>query len=787
MFAGLCHNIGVARPETLSRLETLDTLRIANLDVAFATAFITLVTGGFLVGFVNLLGGGDLWVGVLTAIPSLVGLLQIPGGAWGRSFSSFKPFITVGGLTWRVCHLPLVVLPLVPLANDFKLTLLAVCMAVGWSASVIVSPVYSDYMAEMVPPGSRGAYFSKRNAIAAAVGATAGLLGGILLDAFKRSGHAEWGFTTVFSIGTIASAVSLGLFIRLKDIPRANPASPNIGEMVRSLRAPFRDRDFRKVLAFLGMFTLGQSFGGNLFAQYALEVLHLDFTWLQSCAFAFAVGTVISSRGWGYLNDKYGSKPMMALAAAGLILNPVVWIICRPGDLTINVISLILAHVLMGVIFAGVALCQFNLLLATAKAEERATYLGAGLALQALVGGLSPLVGAWLMAQFRVPFGAEFGFKGVFIVIMVLRMSACLFLFPVREEGAERFRTTVQQITRIRPRGLRALRDLSRVSSPSERVSAIQAVASENLQMARDDLIEALHDPAPRVRRQAASALAGLHDAKAVEALVHQLQEHPDLVEEETIEALGEIGGAEAVDALLATLQSPRSILRRAAAKALGRADADPDSPEGIRATTALIESARVGNDPDLRRASLQALRQMGARGIEAVAADALADPTPSVRIAAAEATAELGLDIAPALRASLDQYQDEASAEVAYALGAVGLQADTDRILEVAQRSVSIITRRRCLLGVARLHQVERATYLLLLGDEATRDQAVIGLATGIRQGKSIRKMIERYASGDEEAALQELAREKDPVFASLCRFAVPESLFLAVTLLRK
>ena len=45
----------------------------------------------------------------------------------------------------------------------------------------------------------------------------------------------------------------------------------------------------------------------------------------------------------------------------------------------------------------------------------------------------------------------------------------------------------------------------------------------------------------------------------------------------------------------------------------------------------------------------------------------------------------------------------EEASSEAAYALGVVGNADDLPLILREAERSRSMITRRRCLLGIAR------------------------------------------------------------------------------------
>lgn len=258
--------------------------------------------------------------------------------------------------------------------------------------------------------------------------------------------------------------------------------------------------------------------------------------------------------------------------------------------------------------------------------------------------------------------------------------------------------------------------------------------------------------PSPRVRREAARALAKLQTPLAVSALISQL-EIWDLADDETVDALGLIGDAEAVTTLIKMLQSPRSMLRRAAARALG-------SIGDARAIPPLIAAAGELVDPDLRRASLQALRRLGATEGDGVIADALFDPMPSVRIAAAEAVSELELESAlPYVRQSLNYYSDEAESEVAYALGAICLVTDLPLILREAKRCASTTTRRRCLLGVARLLKVEAEAYRILLMEGMARDQAVMAMVKPQLKGnKRLRDALNLYSSGREIEAIQHL-----------------------------
>ena len=756
-----------------SRLESLKSLRISNWDVAFSTAFITLTTGAFLVGFAKSIGATPFLVNLLVAIPSLCGALQVPGAIWGRGFPFYKRFVTPGGWLWRIAYLPLIALPLLPVSDGVRLGYVILAVGVASAVISVVNPIYTDWVAEMVPPDSRGSYYGRRNAISPAVGAAAGLVGAMALDAFRDAGHQALGFSFVFAFGLVCAGISMFAYLRMSDFPRLEPVKQSFTDSLRAIRVPFADREYRKVLVYLVASLFAQTLPGGLFALFAIEKLHLDYKIIQLTAVMYAVGILISSRVWGFVSDRYGNKPVLVLCGALIALNPIPWIMCPPEHPVVSATILIIAHFFMGFSWSGVNLCQFNILLATAKPEDRANYLAAGTSVSALVSGLAPLLGAALLPHNPT---AD-AFKIVFGVTCVLRVIAVLFLIPVREGGSRGIRDTLRNLSQVTPRSVRAMRSLANSGDVSERSTALQSVGAGRFSMAGDAVIKSLHDPQPRIRRQAAAALAKLDDPRAVTELLHQLEEHPDLVEEETLDALGELRDAAAVPLLLPMLQSPRSILRRASARALGKIGSELALP-------ALMAVAEDNVDSDLRRSALQALRQIGSIQSSSSFVKAVLDPAPSVRIAAAEAVAEMEiLEAGPNLRLSLEKFDDEACAEIAYALGAVGGTDDVTHILAEAGQTISVITRRRCLLGAARVLGVEQPTYRLMILEGMERDTVLLGmLQNATRKTLRIQSALERYSSGDEAGALHVLAKQvSDPGLQMLADQPISESFLVA------
>jgi HEAT repeat protein len=491
-----------------------------------------------------------------------------------------------------------------------------------------------------------------------------------------------------------------------------------------------------------------------------------------------AAGTVLSAAIWGFVSDKYGNRPSLLLATLMVTCTPIPWLFCVAGHNVQNTFILIPLHLLSGVGWGGANLCIFNLVLATSEPDERSTYIGAALAIQALVGGIAPLFGGAMLGWLRPLLAAQSAYTWVFVLTAAMRLSSALALGAVREEGSAKIKQALRELRRVTPRGYLAMRELTRSADEDSRRHAIKNVADEQLTMATDEIVKALHDPSPKVRREAAAALAELKGPGVEAALIHQLVDHPDLVEEETVLALGETGGPDAVPHLVALLQSPRPMIRRAAIRSLGKVG----TPDAIEA---LCGAAGQPGDTDSRRMALISLRQLGAVEAEAAVCSALLDPAPSVRIVAAEAVTEIGLHGAVAvLRESLEKFQDEASAEVAYALGTAGGFEDIPLILQEAQRCVSVITRRRCLLGVARILGVESEAYRLMLSEGMVRDAMIQQmLRTLLKKQPRVRAALERFSVGDEAGALHALnSAVKSEVLSTLEEHPVEELFLVAI-----
>lgn len=768
---------GAAPPPT-TKLQNLQSLRYATADAAFATVFGSLVGGAFLIGFIKQeLNASDIWVGILSAIPALMGILQIPGGIIGQRFSGYKLFSAWGGLLWRLFYVPFIFLPLLDWPDEVRLLILTASMLAASASVSVVVPTATAWLAELIPQNSRGWFFGRRTAISNGIAAVVGILAGVMLDAFRGAGAGAIGYSVIFGFGIFFAALSLIFYLKMRDVPQVGYGPRPLLTSLKDIGRPFADPANRILLTWLGVFVFGQAFAGNLFNAYAIESLELPFTAIQIYSLSHAAAYVVFASFWGKLADKYGSKPILTLTTLVITLTPLGWLLTMPGNNAYNLAILVFTHIFAGMSWSAWGALQFNLLLHKAPPEHRSAYIGAGLATTNIIMGISPLLGALMMTALRNVVDPVTAYKWVFVACAALRLFSLVPLRKVEEEGAIDIRETVRHLRRVSPKGISAAKRLSVSADASDRELALRQVSDKRFTLAADEVLAALSDPSPSVRREATLAVTKFGDKRATALLLEHMRQHPELIEEETVEALGQLGDKDAVPELIELLDSPRALIRRAAAKALG-------STGDSSAIPALVLAARAPGDSDLRRAAIQSLRKLDAESASEAICEALYDDSPGARVAAAEAIIHMELsDSAEDLRQAIVWFTDDSRSEAAYALGVVGSVEDIPTILKVASECVSDSARKRALLGVARILGLEREAYRLLTAKESDRDREIMRqFSPYFRRHPFLRQALEATSEGDDAQAIAILKEScDDPVIQSFTNSPMPEATLIA------
>jgi HEAT repeat protein len=762
-----------SEPAVLNRLEITRALKWADKDAIFVTVYLALTGGAFQTGFARHLGASDLWLGIIASVPAIAGSLQILAAYIGEHTQDRKSLVLRYVFLSRLPWLLIAFLPLFSKELP-RLPLFVVLLTLSAVLGSFASPAFLAWLSDLVPADYRGRYFGRRNMILGLVSAITALPPALFLDQAVKHDRlpVPLAFTILFGTGMLFLALSQFALTRMPNVPRIMGLTGGQEDGVdgrksflQFYREPFSDRNFRRLLTFTTFWTFGHLFAGQFFTVYMLENLKFPYIMIQMTALVAALFSSLGMPFWGYLSDKFGNKPLLIISGSTVVFMPLIWTLTDPERYGWSVGVIMFIQVIAGFMWAGVGLSQFNMILNIAPQSQRTLYMGAISATGALIGGLAPLCSGLVMEYMRPIVPDPTRFYVLFCLTASLRGFALLWLKGLQEPSGTTAGYVLSQLrSSARPRGWWAIRRLKRSTDEAGRLQAVRTLAQARTPLAVEDLVHALHDPSPEIRREAAIALGEIKDPRAVPALLEVLNDPASNLKLEITETLGKIGHPSAVPDLILLLQSARLDVRLAAILAL-RQIADPGSLhallERLSQTSSVAEQTRL----------LETIRDLLPILTPTLAHDmhvaetvlkCLDSPEEEVRADAAAALARLPKEdsFAPLLRLRLKQETGAtALAALAQALGQHGSEEDISLLLNLLPQCDSLVGRQTIALAVAQLLGIEDHLYPLLTADDLTRDRLIErALQPFVRDKPALSDALRAYALGAYSTALHTL-----------------------------
>lgn len=444
-------------------------LGLAHVNGALWSLGNGLTTGNLVSYLAQDLGAKGFQVGLILALPSLVGLLRLAAPALIRRLGSARAAcLACLGVSYTL----LLGLPGVSQAEGIlpgwsPLGVLIGLVCVHQLFEYLGSVALWAWFGQLVPATIRGRYFARRQVwqlvvlIPAAVGA------GWFADAWKQA-HPEraWlAFAVPNALGALALLASLaplaampaGLPAR-RPVSGASPARPG-REPSHSARRPWHwalaEPAFRRLVVFgcwVGLFNgLTQAAQG----RFPYDVLDLGVLPMQVMLVGMRLGQLALSPLVGRFSDRFGNRPALILGQAAVALGPVFFWAATPAE----PYWIAGAWVLWSA-FVVLNICLPNLLLKLSPGGSDPGYIATYFALSTLVYALGTLGGGRLLdALARQPTADWLGlgwdhYAWLFAGGFVCRALGVLILVRLAEPGA----ATLAEVVRLRsrPRGAAA-------------------------------------------------------------------------------------------------------------------------------------------------------------------------------------------------------------------------------------------------------------------------------------------------------------------------------------------
>ena len=434
-------------------------LRASTVDSAFAAVYTITTTGILLSNFLVELHASPVAIGMLTSIPMLVNLIQ-PVGAYlsERITSRFRYSLWTNGparLVWLILVLGIVAFSW-GLVNSHQLVILTLgILVVSNLFNGLGGASWLSWMAQIVPRRLRGRYFGLRNSVGSLTNLICVPLAGLAIS--KWYGGAIQGYGVVVFVGIVSAIASLGCqYFQLDINPQQQNALPDgisenkalsievvdsdlptentktNSDLALSLNSStansiLKDFNFLMFLLYFGSWVFAVNLSAPFFNYYLLDTLDIDVSWVTIYGSLRAGATLVMLILWGKLADKIGNRPILIFVGLVLAVTPLLWLLIGNSQLDIW-LWLPLLHILLGVTWAGIDLCNNNIQLGIAPVKHQAIYFAIAAAVAGVSGALGTTIGGFV-AQFSI-YG---GLLGLFAISVIFRLLALIPLAFVRE------------------------------------------------------------------------------------------------------------------------------------------------------------------------------------------------------------------------------------------------------------------------------------------------------------------------------------------------------------------
>lgn len=422
------------------------------VESSLARAMGTSTSGMFLTGLALALGANALQYGKLAGAVFIGGSLQLLVVPLLYRLGSRRRFCLMGlGMT-RLLRIMLAASPLLvlwgvsPGGVIWAMFFLLICSAITGTAS---ETARQSWMSDLVPIARLGRFIGWRVATMLCAGILAVLGYSQFIETWRGSGRdLVVGFQCLILFGTAVGVIGLFCIAKTPEPRLTERMSPAVYRMAVTL--PFRDRRFRRFMAFHCLWMFSLAMGGMFFHLYMLDYLGLQHK--QNGYYLVALTDIISmllgivaAPIWGRLADHWGTKRMLLRAGTVIAVFPLMWIPITP-----NMWWLIYGVVLVRFFGSACEIGPTKLAMQLSPKRRRSVYISVYRSLGCMMLAIAPIVGGAIahavgpslttVGSFNVT-----GLHLLFVISAVGRLSSLWWLRRIDDTPAHEAEATERQ------------------------------------------------------------------------------------------------------------------------------------------------------------------------------------------------------------------------------------------------------------------------------------------------------------------------------------------------------
>jgi len=190
------------------------------------------------------------------------------------------------------------------------------------------------------------------------------------------------------------AAGALGVYFLARTPEKRMPIPEERPGILKLLAQPFRDENFRKLIAFMCSWNFAVNLAGPFFMVYMLKRLGLSMSFIIGLSIVSQVMNFAFLKIWGRFTDRFSNKSVLAICGPLFILSILGWTFTTmPEKYFLTIPLLVVIHIVMGLSSAGVSLASGNIGLKLAPQGQATAYLATNTIMNSIAAGIAPILG----------------------------------------------------------------------------------------------------------------------------------------------------------------------------------------------------------------------------------------------------------------------------------------------------------------------------------------------------------------------------------------------------------
>lgn len=434
-------------------------LRLVTVAWMFGSVWMVAIGGATVLNLRNLAGFSERQWGLFATLGFAGTFAQLPASYFvertGLRKLPFLQTMIAARLLWATVALMPLALFVIPAPIVVWLTIALVFFAHAFNH--MGGPAWTSWMADLIPPRIRGRYFAVRNRYAVMVQIAATIALGLLLDrivpppmrdALKRGEltAAEipalaWTLAGIFVAAGLFGAADIWMFRSIREVVRRVP--PMKMNLRHLLIDPLKNPRFVRFVGNIGTLTFGVGLGMAWFGPTVKDFLNLDNTATNVVLMVTGpLGGILTSKFWGRQIDRWGRRPVLLALTAGLVIAVWGWLLIppiAPWNYLVGVVTFF-----GGVVWTGVGIAHFNLLLSFSDEGGRSNYTAASGFYISAIGFAGGIIGGQICQMlessgFRLEIGpfVYVRYHVMFLLSGLVRIFSIFWLIGMEDPGAQ--------------------------------------------------------------------------------------------------------------------------------------------------------------------------------------------------------------------------------------------------------------------------------------------------------------------------------------------------------------